>query len=129
MSWLKKLLKLASNYYKEIIGIILLVVLFFLWDSNNRVENKKYREDLEKSNKEIIKAIQVERDSMLIILSKAREYASKDTIYQIEINKINEEYTNEINDFRNMSTFEQYSEFTFLANEFIITDGFSKDSL
>lgn len=128
MSWLKKLLKLASNNYKSILAILFILILFFLWDSNNTKKNNEKVDNLLKQNEAILKEIQVGRDSMISAINEARNTLQKDSIYKIEIRNIENKTYEEISNFNSLPVDGQIIVFQQLADEYIST-GFNQDSL
>jgi len=126
--WLKKLLNFLSNNYKSILAILFILILFFLWDSNNTKKNNEKVDNLLKQNEAILKEIQVGRDSMISAINEARNTLQKDSIYKIEIKKIENKLYEEISNFNSLPVDGQIIVFQQLADEYIST-GFNQDSL
>jgi len=126
--WLKKLLNFLSNNYKSILAILFILILFFLWDSNNTKKNNEKVDNLLKQNEAILKEIQVGRDSMISAINEARNTLQKDSIYKIEIRNIENKTYEEISNFNSLPVDGQIIIFQQLADEYIST-GFNQDSL
>lgn len=126
--WLKKLLNFLHNNYKSILAILFILILFFLWDSNNTKKNNEKVDNLLKQNETILKEIQVGRDSMISAINEARNTLQKDSIYKIEIKNIENKLYEEISNFNSLPVDGQIIVFQQLADEYIST-GFNQDSL